>query len=72
MEKEQLRLAIVDDHPLVRDGFVRQLENWPYAGEVHQAADGVYFEELCRTVEHFDIVVMDLSMPRRDGCEEPQ
>lgn len=69
MEKEKLRLAIVDDHALIRDGFVRQLERWPHAGEVHQAADGVCFEELCRTIGHFDIVVMDLCMPRRDGYE---
>jgi DNA-binding NarL/FixJ family response regulator len=61
-----LRIALADDHQILRDGLRRAFES---AGEivVGEAANG---EEAVRLVEdvHPDVIVMDLSMPVLDGA----
>jgi DNA-binding NarL/FixJ family response regulator len=62
-----MRVLIVDDHALVRDGLVNLLRGADF-DVVAQAANG---EEAVRLAaeHHPDIVLMDLSMPVLDGIE---
>ncbi len=61
-----LRIALADDHQILRDGLRRAFES---AGEivVGEASNG---EEAVQLVEqtHPDVIVMDLSMPVLDGA----
>jgi DNA-binding NarL/FixJ family response regulator len=63
-----IRVAIVDDHALVRAGLEELLEGDAEIAVVGTAADGA---EAATLVEHEepDVVLMDLSMPRVDGVE---
>lgn len=67
-----LRLAIVDDHLLVREGFAALLNRWPHGSVVLQAEDGVDYERACSELGHIHIAVVDLQMPLRDGFETIQ
>ena len=60
-----MRVLLVDDHPILRDGIRRGLES---AGEtvVGEASNGEEAVELARVTKP-DIVLMDLSMPVLDG-----
>lgn len=62
----KIRVAVVDDQQLVREGLVALLETVSTAVVVGTAADG---EEARALVEREwpDIVLMDLRMPRFDG-----
>jgi DNA-binding NarL/FixJ family response regulator len=63
-----IRVAIVDDQPLVRAGFaavIAHVSDLELAGE---AEDGEGAVELVRA-ERPDIVLMDVRMPRLDGIE---
>lgn len=64
-----VRVAVIDDHALVRRGFVECLRSWPVAHTVLEAADGLDYAERCREVGHVHLAVVDLRMPRRDGYE---
>jgi DNA-binding NarL/FixJ family response regulator len=63
-----IRLLIVDDHPVVRDGLSGIFAGDPDFEVVGQAANGVdavtQAEEL-----HADVVLMDLRMPEMGGVE---
>lgn len=63
-----IRVLVVDDHPIVRDGLRGMLAGDPALSVVGEASDG---EEAVRAVEHLspDVVLMDLRMPRTDGVE---
>jgi DNA-binding NarL/FixJ family response regulator len=63
-----LKLLIVDDQALIRDGLVTICERLPDVDVVGTAGDG---EEALRLVaEHApDVVLMDLRMPRMDGID---
>jgi CheY-like chemotaxis protein/two-component sensor histidine kinase len=65
---ERVRVLVVDDHLLVREGLatmIRQREGFELVG---QAADGV--EAIERTEDlRPDFVVMDIRMPNMDGIE---
>ena len=63
-----LRIALVDDQPLVRAGFAMVIDSQDDLEVVAQASDGAAaVEELrARTV---DVVLMDVRMPRMDGIE---
>jgi len=63
----KLRIAIVDDHPGMRRGLRSMVEDWPHGQVVLEAQDGVDYEERCAGQQAPDLVVVDLSMPRRDG-----
>jgi DNA-binding NarL/FixJ family response regulator len=61
-----LRVVVVDDHPVVRDGLRGMLEGQPDLTVVGEAGDG---REAVAVVarERPDVVLMDLRMPHLDG-----
>ncbi len=63
-----IRLLVVDDHALVREGFVSLLNRQPDLKVVGEAADGA--EAIQRAEELLpDVVLMDVDMPTMDGME---
>ena len=63
-----IRVLIVDDHGVVRDGLGRLIAALPDMDVVGLAADGAYAIEQSRTSEP-DVVLMDLEMAGVDGIE---
>jgi DNA-binding NarL/FixJ family response regulator len=63
-----IKILIVDDHPVVRDGLVAMLSTQPDFSIVGQAASGD--EALLKTERHRpDVLLLDLEMPGMDGVE---
>jgi DNA-binding NarL/FixJ family response regulator len=62
------RILIVDDHDVVRQGVLLILKSHPEWEIVGEAADGL---EAISKVELLDpdLVILDISMPRKDGLE---
>src|SRR6476619_3563538 len=61
-----IRIAVADDHPVVRDGLVAMLETQPDFMIVGTAASGD--EALAMTARADpDVLLLDLEMPRLDG-----
>ena len=65
----KLRVLVVDDHQINRDFLQAGLSG--LVAEVVIAADGQTAVDLCKT-EHFDVILMDLHMPRMDGLSACQ
>jgi DNA-binding NarL/FixJ family response regulator len=63
-----IRVLIVDDHPVFRDGLAAALAASPDIEVTGQAGDGPEAVELARPGV-FDVVVMDLSLPTMSGIE---
>ncbi|MGI5524168.1 response regulator [Micromonospora sp. CA-259024] len=61
-----VRLLIVDDHPVVRDGLRGMFTGDPGFDVVGEAADGAEALALVATLRP-DVVLMDLRMPGMDG-----
>jgi len=63
-----LRVVVVDDHPLCREGLVTAMSAMPGVDVVGEAADGE--QAVARVAELSpDVVVMDLHMPVLNGIE---
>ena len=64
----RIRVMVVDDHPLMRNGLRDALEESGRFEVVGQAADG---EEALGTVENLkpEVIVMDVIMPNKDGID---
>lgn len=63
-----VRVLIVDDHPVVRDGLRGMLQAQPDLEIVADAANG--HQALAAVARHDpDVVLMDLRMPELDGVE---
>ena len=63
-----IRVLLVDDQHLVREGFARLLRDVDDIEVVGEAADGTSAVELARET-HPDVVLMDVRMPGMDGIE---
>ena len=66
--KQPIKVYLVDDHPVVRDGYRRLLDNDPNIEVSAEAGSG---EEACENYNKIkpDVVVLDLSMPGIGGLE---
>jgi two-component system response regulator DegU len=64
----KIKLLLVDDHPLVREGIRSSLLRHPSITIVGEAANG---KEALRQAKQFcpDVVLMDLNMPEMNGFE---
>lgn len=62
-----MKLLIVDDHPLMREGFAAFLVQWRSDAVVLQAEDGAAALVLAEQHADLDIVLIDLILPGMDG-----
>ena len=63
-----VRILIVDDHPVVRSGIKQMLASYP--GEVSTDEAGNGQEALSKVMnQKFDVILLDISMPGRNGLE---
>jgi DNA-binding NarL/FixJ family response regulator len=65
---ENLKILIVDDHKLFREGLKLLLLNLEEVGEVWEASDGEVFLNMIKTCNP-DLVLMDIEMPKINGIE---
>jgi DNA-binding NarL/FixJ family response regulator len=63
-----VRILVVDDHPVVRQGLRSLLREHPEWEIVDEAEDGVAAVEKAGLTQP-DVVILDISMPRMDGLE---
>lgn len=63
---EELKIILVDDHKLFREGLKLLLENLDYVSEVKECSSGDDFLEIIKSY-HPGIVFMDIEMPGKDG-----
>lgn len=66
--EEKLRILLVDDHQIVREGLAGLLRREPDLEIVGEASDGETALDLTRTLEP-DVIIMDVNMPRMNGVE---
>jgi DNA-binding NarL/FixJ family response regulator len=63
-----MRILIADDHPFVRKGIRDTLAEAVGALEIEEAADGMTAFDLLIS-RPFDLAIVDISMPGKDGLE---
>lgn len=61
-----IRIVVVDDQAMVREGFTALLDKQPDMTVVGAAGDGEHAVALCRR-EQPDVVLMDIRLPIMDG-----
>lgn len=68
MTQEHIRIVLVDDHPVVRDGLEGQIETQPDLSVVGQAGTGRDGVDIVAATAP-DLVITDLRMPDGTGLE---
>lgn len=63
---KRIRLVVIDDHPMVRQGIRMFVAGDPMLSWAGEAATGQEGLELCRLVEP-DVVLMDMHLPDQTG-----
>ena len=68
MNSTPVRVLLVDDHPVMRDGLQQLLERTGEFEVVGHAGDGEEAERVAKEVVP-DLIIMDVLMPGRDGID---
>lgn len=63
---DKIRVLVVDDHEMVREGLAAMLKTSPDMELIGQVSDGDYAVTFCAETCP-DVVLMDLEMPKMDG-----
>jgi NarL family two-component system response regulator LiaR len=70
-ESGMIRILIVDDHAIVREGQQALIDTEPGMVVIGEAADGDKAVEMARALRP-DVILLDLAMPRMGGIEATQ
>lgn len=66
---KKVKLLVVDDHPLFRQGMLHILKKSPLIEQIDEADDGeVALQKITEQVD-YDMVLLDISMPKIDGLK---
>lgn len=65
---KRLRVLLVDDHPLFRQGVKHALESAPDIQVVGEASDGQLAIQMCESLSP-DVLVIDINLPGLNGLE---
>lgn len=68
MDKKKLKIYIVDDHKLFREGLKLLLSTQDFVSHIYEASNGEEFVENLSLVD-CDVVLMDIEMPGMNGIE---
>jgi two-component system, NarL family, invasion response regulator UvrY len=63
-----VKVLVVDDHAVVREGVTRILSELPGISTIDQAGEGRTALELAR-VGNYDVIILDIAMPGGDGID---
>lgn len=63
-----IRIIIIDDHPIVRQGIASLLSNYREFALVGEAENGVDGRSLAQTA-HPDVILLDIRMPGESGLD---
>lgn len=66
--EQPIRVLVVDDHPLLREGLTATIRKQPDLDVVGEAIDGVSAIEQFQTLAP-DVTLMDIQMPQMGGIE---
>lgn len=70
-ESNQIRVAIVDDHPFFRQGVINVLRAEPDINVIAESGDGEEALAMLRKVQP-DVVLMDVNLPNMNGMQVTQ
>lgn len=65
---EQIKILIVDDHPVFRQGLIDVLETDPHMQVIGEAADGEVAIELAHDLQP-EVILMDINLPTINGLQ---
>jgi two-component system, NarL family, invasion response regulator UvrY len=68
LQQAKIKLLMVDDHALVREGMKYVLSQAPELEVAAEASSVPAALELLKN-EHFDVILLDLSLPKQSGIE---
>jgi len=69
MSTRAVRVMIVDDHRIVREGLRQVLADYEGVQVVAEAAHGAEALQALRSGQSVDVVLLDIALPGRDGLE---
>ena len=65
---EKIKVLLVDDHQVVREGLRSLLKAQPDIEAIGEASNGLEAASLTEQL-HPDVIVMDISMPKMNGLD---
>lgn len=70
MNNKKITIGLVDDHTLFRRGIASLLREFEELDVLFEAANGLELQERLKScIDHLDIILMDISMPKMNGYE---